>query len=112
MALWENLLKNDVARGVAIGAGVVAVGVLLTPALRPVARATVKSGILIFEKGREWLAEASETLEDLVAEVRADLAGVQMDTAGQAEAAAEAAEAAMDMTAAVEPVAEPVEVGG
>lgn len=74
MALFDNLLKNDMAKGVAIGVGIVAAGVLLTPALRPIGRATVKNGILIFEKSREWFAEASESLEDLVAEVRSELA--------------------------------------
>ncbi|BBA35901.1 uncharacterized protein sS8_3969 [Methylocaldum marinum] len=74
MAGLGDLLKNDLAKGVALGLGVVAAGVVLAPALRPAARAAVKTGILLFEKGREWTAEAGETFEDLVAEVRAELA--------------------------------------
>ena len=53
MAIWNKVLKNDVAKGVAIGLGVAAVGVLMIPVLRPVARSAVKSGLLIYEKGRE-----------------------------------------------------------
>ncbi|SMF93397.1 hypothetical protein SAMN02949497_0678 [Methylomagnum ishizawai] len=74
MAKLTNILKSDITKGVAIGLGVAAAGLLLTPALRPVTRGAMKSGILLFEKGREWMAEASESLEDLVAEVRAELA--------------------------------------
>jgi hypothetical protein len=74
MAGFDDLLKNDLTKGVAVGLGVVAAGFLLAPAFKPVARAAVKSGILLFEKGREWMAEAEESFEDLVAEVRAELA--------------------------------------
>jgi hypothetical protein len=88
MASFEDLLKNDLTKSVAIGLGVVAAGVLLAPALKPVARATVKSGILLFEKGREWLAEAEESFEDLVAEVRAELAEDRLEAEGIGEAAA------------------------
>jgi len=74
MAGLGNFFENGVAKGVAIGLGMVAAGVVFAPALRPVARAAVKTGILLFEKSREWAAEAGETFEDLVAEVRAELA--------------------------------------
>lgn len=78
-----------------IGLGVVAAGVVLAPALRPMARAAVKTGILLFEKGREWVAEASETFEDLVAEVQAELA--------QESAAAEGFDAAGEQAAETDP---------
>jgi len=68
-----DVLKNDVARGVAIGCGLVAAGWLLAPALRPAARAVLKNGLLLVELGREKMAEAGEAMVDLVAEVRAEL---------------------------------------
>lgn len=72
---FSNLFKSDVGKGIAIGLGIGAVGLVLVPALRPAAKAALKSGILLFEKGREMAAEAGEALEDIVAEARADLAG-------------------------------------
>lgn len=90
MADLGDLLKSDLAKGLALGLGVVAAGVVLAPALRPAARAAVKTGILLFEKGREWAAEAGETFEDLVAEVRAELAE-QAAAAEEFDAAQQAA---------------------
>lgn len=93
-----NFLKSDLAKGVAIGLGVAAAGVLLVPALRPMTRSAMKGGILIFEKGREWMAEAEDSLEDLVAEVRAELAEERIAE----ESAAAFQEAAMEAAAAAE----------
>lgn len=53
---------------------------------RPLAKATVKSGITLLEKSKETLAEWGEVFEDLVVEARAEL-----DEEGEAaKAAAEA----------------------
>jgi hypothetical protein len=84
----KDFLNKDIAKGIAIGAGITAVGLLLIPAFRPVTRSAVKSGILLYEKGREWVAEANEQLEDLVAEVRMELSEAAametvLDEAGQ-----------------------------
>jgi hypothetical protein len=95
MAIFDELLKNDTTKGIALGLGVVATGFLIAPVLRPAARAVVKSGIVFIEKGREKLAEAGEVFEDLVAEVRAELA----EERSIAESLAEAAQ-----RATVEPV--------
>ncbi len=77
----DNLFKNGTVIGVAIGLGAVAIAAALVPALpaaiaragRPAARGAIKSGLLLMERGREVLAEASEELDDLLAEVRAEL---------------------------------------
>ena len=90
MPSFEDLLKSDIARGVAIGVGAAAAAAFLLPAVRPVARAVLKSGILCFEKGRELAAEAAETFEDLVAEVKAELAAERL-TVESAEQVVEAA---------------------
>jgi hypothetical protein len=87
MASFEDLLKNDLTKGVAVGLGVVAAGLLLAPVLKPAARVAVKGGILLFEKGREWMAEAEESFEDLVAEVRAELAEDRLEAEDIGEAA-------------------------
>ena len=90
----SGVLNNDIVKGVAIGAGVVALAGLAFPvaarAARPMARSTVKAVILFSEKGREILAEAAENLEDIVAEVKAELAAGAMAGAAAGEAAAEA----------------------
>ena len=65
--------------GAALAAGVAAA--VLTPILlpvvarsaRPLARQAVKAGLILYEKGRETLAEAEEIFEDLVAEARVEL---------------------------------------
>ncbi|MDD1648819.1 MAG: DUF5132 domain-containing protein [Methylococcaceae bacterium] len=89
MPTIEDLLKNDTAKGVAIGLGAALVGVAAIPALmsvgRPFARVAVKSGLLFLEKGREAMAEAGEGLEDLIAEVKAELAAEHAGFAAAAE---------------------------
>jgi len=76
----DDLFKNGTVLGVAIGLGAAAVAAALVPALptiaragRPAARGALKSGLILMERGREVLAEASEELEDLLAEVRAEM---------------------------------------
>lgn len=81
-----NLLNNGVLKRTAIGAGIaVAVPVAafyLAPFVRPVARSTMKVGLVMFEKTRETAAEIGEIMEDLVAEVREDLRNKRERSAG------------------------------
>lgn len=99
MALFE---KEDKKFLWGLGVGLIAAVVVreVLPSFkgmgRPLAKATVKSGLSLFEKGRETVAVWSETLEDLVVEAKAEL---------EEEARAKAAAAA---PAAVPPAA-PVE---
>ena len=78
MPNFQELFKNDVARGAALGIGAALVAFAAIPAIviatRPLARVALKSSLLLLEKGREAVAEAGEHLEDLVAEVKAELA--------------------------------------
>jgi hypothetical protein len=78
MPNFQDIFKNDVARGAALGVGAALVAVAAIPAIvaatRPLVRVAVKSGLLLLEKGREAVAEAGEHMEDLVAEVKAELA--------------------------------------
>ncbi|MDD5033144.1 MAG: DUF5132 domain-containing protein [Methylococcaceae bacterium] len=92
MPNFQDLIKNDLARGIALGVGAALVAAAAIPvivtATRPLARVALKSGILLLEKGREVMAEAGENFEDLVAEVKAEMAeqrgGFAPDSAGQA----------------------------
>lgn len=85
MPTLDNLLKNETAKGVAIGLGAALVGAAAIPTVimigRPLARVAIKSGLLFLEKGREAMAEATESLEDLVAEVKAELVSTPTDSA-------------------------------
>lgn len=76
---------------VAVGVAALALTPLLVPVLagvgRPLARAAVKTGLVLAEKGREVAAEMGEVLDDLAAEARAELA---RESAERAEAAGQA----------------------
>jgi chromatin segregation and condensation protein Rec8/ScpA/Scc1 (kleisin family) len=83
----KDLFTKDVAKGVAIGVGLAAAIPILAVAARPAARSLVKSGILVFEKSREFLSAAGENFEDLLAEVRTELAEERLRGENIAEAA-------------------------
>jgi hypothetical protein len=78
MAGPGDLLKGNLAVGLAVGVGVVLLAPVLAPVLvsvgKPLAKSAIKSGLILFEKGREAAAELAEVFEDLVAEARAELA--------------------------------------
>lgn len=63
--------------GLAVGAGATLVARDLAPALAPHARALTKRGLKLaarsFERGREVVALAAESLSDVLAEVQAEL---------------------------------------
>lgn len=93
---FDDVFKSDLTKGLAIGLALAAIVPLAVPALaqaaRPLLRSAVKSGILLLELGREVVAEAGENLEDIVAEVRSELAERHQDDVGATivEAVAEA----------------------
>jgi len=75
-----DFFKAGTPLGVAIGIGATVLATAVIPVLpvlakaaRPTARAAIKSGILLAERGREFMAEASEEIEDILAEARAEL---------------------------------------
>lgn len=80
MPKLDDYIKNGTPLGVAIGLGAAALATVIVPALpalvrasKPTARAAVKSGLILLERGREVMAEASEELDDMLAEVKAEL---------------------------------------
>jgi hypothetical protein len=93
MALLDNGMK--LGTGVAIGLGalilVPAVLPIVGSVVKPLAKAAIKGGIILFEKTREVLAETQEVLEDLAAEVKAELAEERAAVVVDAEAVSETA---------------------
>lgn len=103
MSLVDDLFKGDTGKGLAIGLGAAILApvalAVLSGAGRPLARAAIKSGILVYEKGRETVAEFGEVMEDLAAEARAE---IEQSHAATASAAAGAAQAVEDVVAETE----------
>ncbi|MBF2020519.1 MAG: DUF5132 domain-containing protein [Hydrococcus sp. C42_A2020_068] len=57
---------------------------------KPIAKATIKGGILLYERGKGVIAEVGETLEDLIAEAKAELAEAETGEAQATETEAAA----------------------
>lgn len=74
-----NIDLKDIAEDLGIP-GITAIVLLpvLVPvagkAAKPIAKATIKGGIVLYEKGKGVVANVGETFEDLVAESLAELA--------------------------------------
>ena len=75
MALFDNGFR--VGTGLIIGIGAVILAPVIVPVLavaaKPLIKAGLKGGILLYEKSQEMIAEAQELFEDLAAEVKAEL---------------------------------------
>ncbi|MDJ0569999.1 MAG: DUF5132 domain-containing protein [Pleurocapsa sp. MO_192.B19] len=52
---------------------------------KPLAKATIKGGIVLYEKGKGVIAEVGETLEDIVAEAKAEMAESEAEKLAEAE---------------------------
>ena len=57
---------------------------------KPIAKAAIKGGIVLYEQGKGVVAEVGETLEDLISEAKAELAEVEAKEAEAIEGAIEA----------------------
>ena len=94
MALFDDIVEgfgSSLVSSVLLGVGVVLVAPMVVPALavgmRPLAKAVIKGGMMVYDKEAEVFAEAGEQLSDLVAEVRSELdatATVASDAAASA----------------------------
>jgi len=60
----------------------------LAAGMRPLAKAALKGGMMVYDKGAEMFAEAGEQLSDLVAEIRSELDATTAAAAGDAAASA------------------------
>ncbi|MGC8659765.1 MAG: DUF5132 domain-containing protein [Desulfomonilaceae bacterium] len=81
MAVSDMMPKGTLWTGIAVGAGLLIAPVVVpavASAIRPLFKVVIKGGFMLYEKGREMVAEVAEVTEDLIeeakAEVHADLA--------------------------------------
>jgi len=65
---------NDRTQKFAIAIGALVLTPIVLPLLKPVAKATIKSGVNLFEKTKGAIAEAGEVIGDIVAEAKAEVA--------------------------------------
>lgn len=86
MALFDNGLKGNILSGLAIGIGAAVLAPAVMPVVasivKPLVKAAIKGGIILYEKGKETVAEVAEVVEDIVAEAKAEMAEAHKETAG------------------------------
>ena len=67
--------------GILAGIGAIVLAPVVIPAVakasKPIAKAVLKGGIIAYKKSRTIVAETGEVIEDLVAEVQAEIASEQ-----------------------------------
>jgi archaellin len=82
MALLNNGFKGNILAGIAFGIGAAIIAPVIIPilsaAVKPMAKVAIKEGMLLYEKGKEMVEEARETIEDLVAEARSEVEAAQV----------------------------------
>ena len=75
----DDLFEDFGIPGLVIGIGAVLLAPIVGPALakvgKPAAKATMKAGIVFYEKSKVVFSEASEAFQDLLAESKAELDG-------------------------------------
>ena len=79
MAVQDDLFGDSrlgVSLLIGIGAAVLAPALIpgVATAARPFLKSAMKLGVTLYEKGNEAVAEASEVMEDLIAEAKSELA--------------------------------------
>ncbi len=78
MGLLEDGLKGNLVTALAIGVGAAIVAPVVIPLFanvaKPLAKAAIKGGMQLYERGKEAFAEVAEITEDIVAEAKAELA--------------------------------------
>ncbi len=76
MALFGDTIKGTVFSGLAIGIGAAVIVPAVLPVLvrvgKPLAKAAMKSGLILYNTGREMASELEEIAGDLWAEAKAE----------------------------------------
>lgn len=76
MGFLDNAVKGTVLTGLAIGIGVAVLAPVVLPVLagvaKPLVKAAMKSGLLLYNKSKEVVAEIGEVTEDLWAEAKTE----------------------------------------
>jgi len=76
MSIWDYSPKGGVWTGVAIGVGLLVAPVvipMIAEVAKPVAKGLMKTGLMLYEKGTEMVAELVEGVEDLAAEAKSEV---------------------------------------
>lgn len=73
-----KLINGFSAGSLAVGAGIVLLAPVVIPiigaVLKPLAKAIIKGGITAYESAKVSIAETKETIEDLAAEAKSEMA--------------------------------------
>ena len=73
MALFE---KGNILTGLAIAIGSAILAPIVLPVLagaaKPLAKAAIKGGLVLYDRSRETFTEACEMVDDLIVEARAE----------------------------------------
>ncbi|MBS0015491.1 MAG: DUF5132 domain-containing protein [Arthrospira sp. SH-MAG29] len=67
-----QLSANPNAQAIAIGVTALALTPVVLPLVKPVLKATIKSGVTLFEKAKVAVAETGEMVADIAAEAKAE----------------------------------------
>jgi len=67
-----ELAADPNARAIAIGVAAVTLTPVVLPLMKPVLKATIKSGVTLFEKTKTAIAETGEVIADIAAEAKAE----------------------------------------
>ena len=98
-----GFFKNNIVAGVGIAFGAAVLAPIVLPIAtrvgRPLAKSLVRGGMMLYEKGREAAAVAGESVEDMMAEIRAEGAASAVQAAGHGKAANGGAPAREDIPA-------------
>ncbi len=77
MSFIEDAFKGNLGTGLIIGLGTILLGPVLIPAVRaivrPVAKAAIKGGILVYKTGKKGVSGMGECVSDLVAEAQSEM---------------------------------------
>lgn len=79
----RQMYRENPTRTIAIGVGILVVTPTVIPLLKPVAKATLKTGLTLYEKTRSAVAETGEAMGDLLAEAKAEVAAETKQKAQQ-----------------------------
>jgi hypothetical protein len=69
----RNMYHDQPLKTIVLGIGAVIIAPTVLTLLKPVAKATIKTGVILYQKTKETLAETGEQLGDLVAEAKAEV---------------------------------------
>jgi len=70
-----ELASNPNAKALVVGVAAVAVTPIVLPLVKPALKATIKSGVMLYEKAKIAVAETGEVVADIAAEARAEVQG-------------------------------------